>query len=816
MVTLHNKGIYLIDGQEIIDEDDLSLQKKIGSEKGLAFDKSHAKKGCIAYDILAAHNTSSDMENLKIKFDAMASHDITYVGIIQTARASGMDHFPLPYVLTCCHNSLAAVGGTINEDDHLFGLSAAIKYGGIYVPPHLAVIHQFMRECFAAPNKMILGSDSHTRYGALGCMAVGEGGGELDKQLLGDTWDIAYPQVVAIYLKGKPAPYVGPMDVSLAIIRAVYNNGFVKNKVMEFVGPGIKNLSSDYRCGIDVMTTETTCLSSIWQTDADTKKWLEIHGRPNEYTQLEPSSIAYYDSCVEVDLSTIKPMIAMPFHPSCAYEIDELYENLDDILHETEMRAEKISGGSGASGSNAGGAANGAGKGANQTSAQDKMPALNLHEKITQDGKLQVQQGIIAGCAGGTWSNIATAAHAMKGANTGCGEFYMSVYPSSQPVFCDLDRKGLLADLMDTGAIIRSAFCGPCFGAGDTPANNTLSIRHATRNFPNREGSKPQNGQIAAVALMDARSIAATAANQGKLTSAEYAKGFDKEVPFDYNFDDSSYKARVYQGAGAAQGSHELRYGPNIKDWPEQPALSEHILLKVCSKIEDDVTTTDELIPSGETSSYRSNPLGLAEFTLSRRDPEYVARAKEVAALQNSYTAAALSGASSGALSDVLPATTDDALPEQVKQVLEQLSSIEAFKNIDMSEIEIGSTIYANKPGDGSAREQAASCQRVLGGLANITREYATKRYRSNCINWGMLPFQYEGSLDNLKVGSWVFVPNIASALKNNSLESIEAFVINNNEAPQKIKLFITEMTAEERDIISAGCLINYNRAKRQ
>ncbi len=760
MIELSSEGIYLVNGTEVVPESDAARVEQLC---GTPADKASAKQGTIAWRIMEQHNTSGSMDNLKIKFDAMASHDITYVGIIQTARASGMDKFPLPYVLTCCHNSLCAVGGTINDDDHLFGLSAAKKYGGIYVPPHIAVIHQFMRENFAGCGKMILGSDSHTRYGALGTMAIGEGGGELDKQLLGDTYDVACPDVIAVYLTGTPAPYVGPQDIALAIIGAVYERGYVKNKVMEFVGPGVASMPTDYRNGIDVMTTETTCLSSVWRTDDDTKAWLEKHHRGDEYRKLEPASIAYYEGCVTVDLSAIKPMIALPFHPSNVYTIDGLYENLHDILRETEKAAEAV--------------------------AEGRAP-YTLLDKVTPQGKLQVQQGVIAGCAGGTYSNIVEAAHALKGADIGNGEFYLSVYPSSQPVFVDLDRKGLLADLMDAGAIVRTAFCGPCFGAGDTPANNTLSIRHATRNFPNREGSKPGNGQMSAVALMDARSIAATALNQGILTSAEELNCWG-DIP-EYEYDDRSYQRRVFQGFGKADESYELRYGPNIKDWPEQEPLAEHVLLKVVSKILDDVTTTDELIPSGETSSYRSNPLGLAEFTLSRRDPEYVGRAKAVRELEQQRRAGTVADESAEVL-------------ETVEAIQDTAPAIE--------DIEIGSTIYANKPGDGSAREQAASCQRVLGALANITNEYATKRYRSNCMNWGMIPFQFKGNPNVFEVDDWVYVPDIKSQLDGDT-SSIDAYVIRNTKY-RKIQLWIDAMTPEEREIVKAGCLINYNRNKR-
>ena len=760
MVRLTAKGVYLVDGTQLVTEDEAQRLDQMGVTPT---EREYAREGTIAHSILAAHTVTDDLEHLRIKFDAMASHDITYVGIIQTARASGMERFPLPYVLTCCHNSLCAVGGTINDDDHFFGLSAAKKYGGIYVPPHIAVIHQFMRENFAGCGKMILGSDSHTRYGALGTMAIGEGGGELDKQLLGDTYDIAYPDVVAIYLKGAPQPGVGPMDVALAIVSAVYKSGFVKNKVMEFVGPGIASLPTDYRNGIDVMTTETTCLSSVWQTDGDTKSWLDLHKRADDYRELKPARVAYYDALVEVDLSAIKPMIALPFHPSNAYTIDALYEDLEDILRETELAAEKVAEG---------------------------RAHFSLLDKVATDGKLACQQGVIAGCAGGTYSNIVEAAHALKGASTGYDEFYLSVYPSSQPVFVDLDRKGLLADLMDAGAIVRTAFCGPCFGAGDTPAHNALSIRHATRNFPNREGSKPQNGQMAAVALMDARSIAATAVNGGKLTSATELDCWG-DIPA-YNYDDRAYQSRVYWGFGKANDEQELRYGPNIKDWPEQEPLADNILLRIVSKIEDEVTTTDELIPSGETSSYRSNPLGLAEFTLSRRDPDYVRRAKQV----RDFEQARLAG----------------ELPGELSAVYEAIHGIAGFEDVDAGSIEIGSTIYARKPGDGSAREQAASCQRVLGALANIVEEYATKRYRSNCMNWGMLPFQYAGDIELLNVGDWVFVPGIRDTL-DGDLSHIRAFVISDAGA-REIELSIADMTSEERAIVKAGCLINYNREK--
>ena len=749
MVKLYDGGVYLVNGTEIVPE----------AAAPETYQKDTAKQGTIAYSILKAHNTAEDMQNLRLKFDALASHDITFVGIIQTARASGMEKFPIPYVLTNCHNSLCAVGGTINEDDHVFGLSAARKYGGIYVPPHMAVIHQYMREAMAGCGKMILGSDSHTRYGALGTMAIGEGGGELVKQLLENTYDVAYSGVVAVYLTGKPRPGVGPQDIALAIIGAVFKNGYVKNKVMEFVGPGIKSMTTDYRNGVDVMTTETTCLTSVWCTDDDTKAYLAKHGRADDYRELKPADVTYYDGLVYVNLSTVKPMIALPFHPSNAFEIDELNANLGDILREVEKEAARLT--------------------------EGKDIEFSLTDKITPKG-LQVQQGIIAGCAGGTYTNVMAAAHILKGAQCGQGEFTLDVYPSSQPVFMDLLAKGAISDLMATGAIVKTAFCGPCFGAGDTPANNALSIRHATRNFPNREGSKPGAGQLSAVALMDARSIAATAANGGILTSAEkYAD--DYEVP-EYNYDDSSYRARIYNGFGKAEPEDKLIYGPNIKDWPEQEALAQNILLRVCSKIMDKVTTTDELIPSGETSSYRSNPLGLAEFTLSRRDPGYVQRAKDVRALEK----ARLAG----------EAQSDEAL----KNALGKVKNI--LPDVDEKTIEIGSVIYCVKPGDGSAREQAASCQRVLGGLANICSEYATKRYRSNVMNWGMLPFQMKNE-PAFEIGDYILVPNVLDAM-DGDMQSIKAYVL--GDEVKEIELYIAPMTEDEKKIVKAGCLINFNR----
>lgn len=750
MVKLYDKGAYLVDGIHIVSEEEGAVQNLNGKE----LRKEDARKGTIAYSILSAHNTSGNMDKLQIKFDAMTSHDITFVGIIQTARASGMEKFPIPYVLTNCHNSLCAVGGTINEDDHMFGLSAAQKYGGIYVPPHIAVIHQYMRETMAGCGKMILGSDSHTRYGALGTMAIGEGGGELVKQLLCDTYDIAYPKVIGIYLDGKPNPGIGPQDIALAIIGAVYKSGYVKNCVMEFVGPGISNMTTDYRNGIDVMTTETTCLSSIWRTDEDTKSFLTTHGRADAYKELNPADVAYYDGMVYVDLSTVKPMIALPFHPSNTYEIDELNANLSDILREVEKEAAAIT----------------------------ENPDVNfsLTDKIDENGHLRIQQGIIAGCAGGNYTNMMEAARILENANCGNGEFALSVYPSSQPVFMDLVKKGAISKLMAAGAVVKTAFCGPCFGAGDTPANNALSIRHTTRNFPNREGSKPGVGQLSAVALMDARSIAATAANGGILTPAtKYAE--DWQVP-EYEYDDSAYESRIYHGYSKANEETPLIFGPNIKDWPEMKPLSDHILLKVCSKIMDPVTTTDELIPSGETSSYRSNPLWLAEFALSRRDPGYVQRAKDVQKLTNDT-------------------------PE-LATVFDEISKIspEASKE----DVEIGSMIYCVKPGDGSAREQAASCQRVLGGLANICSEYATKRYRSNVMNWGMVPFQMKDEPE-FGVGDYIYVPDVKKAL-DGDMKDIKAYVI--GDQVKEISLYISDMTPVEKEIVKAGCLINYNRNK--
>ena len=759
MVKLYNEGVYLRGGKEVIPESEAAAA-------GIEAAPADARRGTIACSILQAHNTSGDPDMLKVRFDAMASHDITFVGIIQTARASGMTEFPLPYVLTNCHNSLCAVGGTINEDDHVFGLSAAKRYGGIFVPPHIAVIHSFMRENFAGCGKMILGSDSHTRYGALGTMAIGEGGGELAKQLLKDTYDVAYPGVVAIYLTGAPRPGVGPHDVALAIIRAVFKSGYVKNKVMEFVGPGIASMTTDYRNGVDVMTTETTCLSSIWATDEDTCAFLTEHGREGDYRELKPADVAYYDGCVEVDLSEVKPMIALPFHPSNGFTIDELNENLEDILHEVELEAAKVGGG---------------------------KAGLTLLDKV-KDGKLHVQQGVIAGCSGGNYGNVVQAARALKGKSTGCGEFSLAVYPTSQPVELELARRGYLYDLMEAGAIVRTAFCGPCFGAGDTPANNGLSIRHTTRNFPNREGSKSGNGQLAAVALMDARSIAATAAAGGVLTPATDLPDETWDESCEYRFDAAPYQKRVYWGYGKADANEPLVEGPNIKPWPAMEPLADNILLKVCSKIMDPVTTTDELIPSGETSSFRSNPLGLAEFTLSRRDPDYVGRSKAVDAVEKRRVAGEDLTAADPALAAVFGALA--------------AAGVEA----DSAATEYGSMIYAVKPGDGSAREQAASCQRVIGGLANIVSEYATKRYRSNVMNWGMVPFQLTGE-PCFEVGDYVYVPGIRAAL-DGDLSDVPAWVVRADGGVEKVELYVADMTPEERAIVKAGCLINFNRNK--
>ena len=757
MLKLYDKGVYLLNGTEIVEE-----KEAVAAKTGKDVTPQEAAKNTMAYNILAAHNTSGNMERLQIKFDKLTSHDITFVGIIQTARASGLEKFPIPYVLTNCHNSLCAVGGTINEDDHMFGLTCAKKYGGVYVPPHQAVIHQFAREMLAGGGKMILGSDSHTRYGALGTMAMGEGGPELVKQLLCQTYDINMPGVVAIYLKGAPRPGVGPQDVALAIIGEVFANGYVKNKVMEFVGPGVASLSADFRIGVDVMTTETTCLSSIWQTDAKIEEFYAIHGRPEDYKELKPGNVAYYDGCVEIDLSEIKPMIAMPFHPSNTYTIDELKANLDDILADVEKRA--------------------------QVSLDGKIP-FTLRDKVV-DGKLYVEQGIIAGCAGGGFENICAAADILKGKNIGHDAFTLSVYPASTPIYMELAKNGVLAELIGTGAVVKTAFCGPCFGAGDTPANNAFSIRHTTRNFPNREGSKIQNGQISSVALMDARSIAATAANKGFLTSAEEFDGSYSEHK--YYFDKSIYENRVFDSKGVADPSVEIQFGPNIKDWPEMAALADNLILKVVSEIHDPVTTTDELIPSGETSSYRSNPLGLAEFTLSRKDPAYVGRAKEIQAAQKAIQAGSC------------PA---EAVPE-LKPVIKTINK--TYPDVDKTNLGVGSTIFAVKPGDGSAREQAASCQKVLGGWANIANEYATKRYRSNLINWGMLPFLIPSGDLPFKNGDYLFFPGIRKAVEEKA-DVIKGYTVE-GDSLKEFEVTLGELTDDEREIILKGCLINYNR----
>ena len=762
MMELLKTGAYLVNGTEII-EDTPEAQARLQAVAGPdAPSKEEAAKGTIAYGILEAHNISDNMEKLKIRFDKLTSHDITYVGIIQTARASGLEKFPMPYVLTNCHNSLCAVGGTINEDDHMFGLTCAKKYGGIYVPPHQAVIHQFAREMLACGGAMILGSDSHTRYGALGTMAMGEGGPELVKQLLNQTYDINMPGVIGIYMTGEPIKGVGPQDVALAIIGAVFQNGYVNNKVMEFVGPGVEKLSADFRIGVDVMTTETTCLSSIWKTDDVIKDFYDIHGRVEDYKELNPAKVAYYDGMVKIDLSKIRPMIAMPFHPSNTYTIEDMNKNLMDVLHDCEQKA---------------------------LVSLDGQVDFKLTDKV-RDGKLYVEQGIIAGCAGGGFENLCAAADIIKGKSIGADEFTLSVYPASTPIYMELVKNGAAAALMESGAIVKTAFCGPCFGAGDTPSNNSLSIRHSTRNFPNREGSKLQNGQIASVALMDARSIAATAANKGYLTPAT-----DLDVEYTgrkYHFDSSIYANRVFDSKGVADPSVEIKFGPNIKDWPKMSALPENMILKVVSEIHDPVTTTDELIPSGETSSYRSNPLGLAEFTLSRKDPAYVGRAKEVRAAQEAVEA-------------------NSNPVEALAELAPVIDAIHAkYADVTNENIGIGSTIFAVKPGDGSAREQAASCQKVLGGWANIANEYATKRYRSNLINWGMLPFLIEKGDLPFANGDYIFLPDVRKAVETKAAE-FEAYVVKDGSlTPFALKM--GELTDDEREIILKGCLINYNR----
>ena len=758
MVKLYDQGMYLLNGTEIVES-----CEEVAAKTGRKVSKEEAAKETMAYNILSAHNTSGNMDRLQIKFDKLTSHDITFVGIIQTARASGLEKFPIPYVLTNCHNSLCAVGGTINEDDHMFGLTCAKKYGGVYVPPHQAVIHQYAREMLAGGGKMILGSDSHTRYGALGTMAMGEGGPELVKQLLNKTYDIKMPQVVGIYLDGEPMKGVGPQDIALAIIGATFGNGYVNNKVMEFVGPGVDKLSADYRIGIDVMTTETTCLSSIWKTDDKIKEFYETHGRVEDYKELNPGAVAYYDGFVYVNLSEIKPMIAMPFHPSNVYTIDEVNANLKDVLHDVEKKA---------------------------LISLDGAVDYSLQDKIV-DGKLYVDQGIIAGCAGGGFENICAAADIIKGHYIGSDAFTFSVYPASTPIYMELVKNGVVADLMQAGTIVKTAFCGPCFGAGDTPANGAFSIRHSTRNFPNREGSKLQSGQIASVALMDARSIAATAANKGFLTPAT---AMDVEYTGQtYHFDEKIYANRVFDSKGVADDSVEIKFGPNIKDWPKMPALPENLLLKVVSEIHDPVTTTDELIPSGETSSYRSNPLGLAEFALSRKDPAYVGRAKEVQKAQKAIEAGEC------------PLEVLDELKEVMGKVRK------TYPEAGEGNLGIGSTIFAVKPGDGSAREQAASCQKVLGGWANIACEYATKRYRSNLINWGMLPLITEEDHEKLSFqnGDYIFVPDIRRAIEEKAAD-IKAYVVGSELTEVHFKL--GDMTDAEREIILKGCLINYYR----
>jgi aconitate hydratase len=760
-MKLIKNGMYLKNGTELVETVSAAEAAAFGLE-----DAGKAKQGTMSYRILQAHNTSGDEKKLKIRFDKITSHDITFVGIIQTARASGLEEFPIPYILTNCHNSLCAVGGTINEDDHMFGLSCAKRYGGIYVPPHQAVIHQYAREMLAGCGNMILGSDSHTRYGALGTMAVGEGGGELAKQLLKKTYDINMPEVVAVYLTGEPARGVGPQDVALALIGETFGNGFVKNKVMEFVGPGVKNLSMDFRIGVDVMTTETTCLSSIWTTDGKTKEFLEIHGRGEAFKELAPEPLAYYDSVIELDLSTVKPMIAMPFHPSNTYTIEELKANLPDILHDTKERA--------------------------RVSLGDKVE-FSLEDKV-RDGRLYVDQGIIAGCAGGGFENICAAADILENCDIGNDRFTLSVYPASMPVYMELIRNGRAAKLMEAGAVIKTAFCGPCFGAGDTPANNAFSIRHSTRNFPNREGSKLQSGQISSVALMDARSIAATAANRGFLTGADE---IDREYfPPAYHFDGNIYKKRVYDGFGKADKSAQLQFGPNIKDWPKMPALPENLLIKVVTRIDDPVTTTDELIPSGETSSYRSNPIGLAQFTLSRKDPAYVGRAKEVGAAETAREEG----------KDIA------SVNSEVAAVFKLIGG--KMSDVTLANTGIGSAVCAVKPGDGSAREQAASCQKVLGGWCNFAKEYATKRYRSNLINWGMLPFVYEDGELPFKNGDYVLIKGIAKLTESGESRTTACVVCNEADtgtaAFTEYPLNLGELTPDEREIILAGCLINY------
>ena len=763
MVKLHDGGVYLVNGETLVPEAEAA---KVEQMTGKTVAKEEAKKGTIAYGIMKAHNQSDNMDKLQIKFDAMVSHDITFVGIIQTARASGMEKFPLPYVLTCCHNSLCAVGGTINDDDHYFGLSAAKKYGGLFVPPHVAVCHQYMRECFAGGGKMILGSDSHTRYGALGTMAIGEGGGELSKQLLKQTYDVAYPGVIAIYLTGKPQPFVGPHDIALAICGAVYKNGYVKNKVMEFVGPGVSSMTTDYRNGVDVMTTETTCLSSIWRTDDDTKAFLEKHHRGDEFKELNPEAVAYYDGCVEIDLSTIKPMIALPFHPSNAYPLADVIADPEKYLGMVEKEAERVF-------------------------ENNKDIHLDLRSKI-HNGKIKVDQAAIAGCAAGSFENIYAVDQIAKKLNRGLGTFPLNIYPASQPIMYELNKIGVLNDLMNYGARVKTAFCGPCFGASDAPGNNDFCIRHSTRNFPNREGSSPANGQIASVALMDSKSIAATAFNGGYLTSAE-----DCPVEFtvpSYEFNSNIYDNIVYNGYGKAQPETEIVYGPSIKDWPEMSALTDNLLLQVASVIRDEVTTTDELIPSGETASYRSNPYKISEFTLIRKDPEYVGKAKAVQVYEKARVAG--DAAKTAEIYEVLKAAGVNAPVEKL-----------------MKTTGIGSVLYAKRPGDGSAREYAASCQKVLGGLANICIEYATKRYRSNCVNWGMLPFTYPDENINLEVGEYVYLPGIRKAVEEGATR-FEATIIGKDGSIRTMELELNGVSEAEKKVLLAGSLINSYKAE--
>ena len=756
MIKLTSGGVYLVNGRELCE-----TREEAQAKLGKPVDQQQAAAGTMAYGILKAHNQGDSMDSLNLKFDSLTSHDITYVGIIQTARASGMKEFPIPYVLTNCHNSLCAVGGTINEDDHKFALSAAKKYGGIYVPTNMAVIHSYNREMMSGCGRMILGSDSHTRYGALGTMAVGEGGGELAKQLLGRTYDFARPGVIAIYLTGSPKPGVGPHDVALSICGAVYANGYVKNKVMEFVGPGIRNLPVEYRNAIDVMTTETTCWSSIWETDEKTEEYFAIHGRPEAYKKIAPAEVAYYDGCVYVDLSTVECTIAMPMHPSYTYTIHELQQNAGDILSQIEKQA---------------------------NSQIAKTAHMDLMSKLHSDGNIYVDQGLVAGCSGGTFDNLVAVADILRGRSTGNGAFTMSVYPGSMPAYLELVKNGTISDLVSAGVIIRECFCGPCFGAGDTPANGEFSIRHTTRNFPNREGSKPGEGQMSAVALMDARSIAATAANGGKLTAASDLLDIQYRTP-KYFFDKSVYEKRVFNGVGKAQPDAELRFGPNIKDWPEMPALTDDLLVKVCSYITDPVTTTDELIPSGETSSYRSNPERLSEFALSRKDPEYVGRSKVMRQMERDRQAG-------------------KGLSEEVKAVYAALTAAGVAN--DPENTDIGSTIFANMPGDGSAREQAASCQRVMGASANFAKQYATKRYRSNCINWGMTPFLVE-SPEVFELGDYIFVPGIRKAVLENAPQ-MTAYAVKPDGTVTAFPVSTGALTEPERQIIADGCLINYYR----